>query len=378
MKTINIKNIAWLFIALVSFSGVVSSCGKESDKVMMSLNKKPGFSINSQKDLTIDLGSTETGSLDISWTDADFGTPLGVTYSLNIKTLDPQKSEDITLTKKNKESISYEELKKTIIGKMQLPAGKTYDVYLSIVAKPTREGVSETDNKIVFPSDVIKVKVVLPANASLVPPGFSFVGSMFDGGKSWDIAYHGYKFFRDNESDNIHKYVGKFKAGSEFKIVPEEGFDGWNHLIGKKDGALTWEGGETNIKDITNSGYYQLVFDPKAFTLTITPYDASTKPVFEFIGLIGTAVGSWDNDVLLTKAAYDEHIWVKENVTLSAGELKIRANKDWNTNWGVSTLTYGTAVPGASNFAIPVDKAGNYNVYFNDLIGWYIFEKINN
>lgn len=372
------KNILGIFVSLSFISLGLVSCGKESEKVVLSMDKKPVLSIETPKDMSIELSkeNLETRTINLKWTNADFGTPVGMIYSLNVKTIDSKKSEYITLTGKNMESISYKDFSKVVLEKMELPSGQTSELYLSVVSKPIRNGVSESDNNIMLSSDPIKVKVVIPQGLSLIPQGFSLVGSIFEGGKDWSIDYHGYKFFRDKESDNIHKYIGKFKAGSEFKIVPEEGFDGWNHLIGKKDGNLTWDGGDTNIKDIKSAGYYQLVFDAKAFTLDIQPYDASAKPRFDFIGIIGTAVGGWDSDILLQKAAYDEHIWIKENVSIKAGELKLRANKEWNTNWGVSTLTYGTAAQGAGNFEVTPDKVGTYNVYFNDITGWYIFEKV--
>lgn len=353
------------------------ACDTGRHGAVMSHGKNPVLSVISPENRTIDLSETDSAekAMVVEWTPADFGVPVGVSYFMNIMTADSSKHTIVTLTQKGKESITYKELGKIFIEKMQFPAGSSSELLVSICAKPIRLGVSESDNKIVMVSAPVKMKLFIPAGLSLCPAGFSLVGSMFEGGRDWDIDFHGYKFFRDKEADNIHKYIGKFKENSAFKIVPEEGFAGWSHVMGEKDGKLAWENAE-NITSIKKAGYYQLTLNPAKMTLDIKPYDATSSPEYNFVGLIGTAAEDWENDVLLTKTAYDNHIWVGENVTLSEGEIKFRADKAWKTSWGISTLTYGTAATETGNFAVTKENAGRYNVYFNDLTGWYIFEKI--
>ena len=93
------------------------------------------------------------------------------------------------------------------------------------------------------------------------------------------------------------------------------------------------------------------------------------------MGLIGE-FSSWSTDFNMTgfTTATECHDW-KADFTLSAdSELKFRANEDWDYNWGNNEFPNGTGVSGGYN--IPA-KAGSYKVFFNDILGTYIFHKTN-
>ncbi|WP_375419183.1 alpha-amylase family glycosyl hydrolase [uncultured Hymenobacter sp.] len=94
-------------------------------------------------------------------------------------------------------------------------------------------------------------------------------------------------------------------------------------------------------------------------------------PTYETVGLIGSATAKgWDASTPLTKGA-DGHTWMLANVTLTAGEVKFRANNAWDVNWGGSTFPTGVGILSGSN--IPVG-AGTYTITFNDLTREYGFE----
>ena len=88
-----------------------------------------------------------------------------------------------------------------------------------------------------------------------------------------------------------------------------------------------------NITITEPAGYYQVDVDLSEKTYTLTPITS--------IGIIGSASpNGWDSDVDMTYVPYNKDTkevngyWEVKNITLSAGEIKFRANDDWALSWG--------------------------------------------
>ena len=88
-----------------------------------------------------------------------------------------------------------------------------------------------------------------------------------------------------------------------------------------------------NITITEPAGYYQVDVDLSEKTYTLTPITS--------IGIIGSASpNGWDSDVDMTYVPYNKDTkevngyWEVKNITLSAGEIKFRANDDWAISWG--------------------------------------------
>ena len=88
-----------------------------------------------------------------------------------------------------------------------------------------------------------------------------------------------------------------------------------------------------NIVITEPAGYYQVDVDLSEKTYTLTPITS--------IGIIGSASpNGWDSDVDMTYVPYNKDTkevngyWEIKNITLSAGEIKFRANDDWAISWG--------------------------------------------
>ena len=112
--------------------------------------------------------------------------------------------------------------------------------------------------------------------------------------------------------------------------------------------------GGDNIK--VSAGFYKVVLDLDALTITVTPGDV--------YALIGTINGtSWDTDFLLTEA---DGVYTSETVNITGG-FKIRHNYSWadeDTYGADGEVTVGTpftAVQPGSDISVP---AGNYKVRF--------------
>ena len=85
---------------------------------------------------------------------------------------------------------------------------------------------------------------------------------------------------------------------------------------------------------------------------------ALTYTAINRVGIIGSATaGGWSSDQAMTYNA-TEKCWEIKGITLTAGEMKFRANNDWVLDWGGS-LTNITFKGGNINVA-----AGKYNIKF--------------
>lgn len=88
------------------------------------------------------------------------------------------------------------------------------------------------------------------------------------------------------------------------------------------------------------------------------------------VGLIGSATpDGWSSDINMVQDANNPNLWTLET-TLTAGEVKFRANDDWAINWGASAFPTGIGVQNGPN--IPV-FAGDYQITFNSETGEYNF-----
>ena len=88
-----------------------------------------------------------------------------------------------------------------------------------------------------------------------------------------------------------------------------------------------------NITMTEAAGYYKVDVDLESKSYVLTPIST--------IGIIGSASpNGWDSDVDMTYVPYNKDTkevngyWEVKNITLSAGEIKFRANDGWDISWG--------------------------------------------
>ena len=88
-----------------------------------------------------------------------------------------------------------------------------------------------------------------------------------------------------------------------------------------------------NITMTEAAGYYKVDVDLESKSYVLTPITT--------IGIIGSASpNGWDSDVDMTYVPYNKDTkevngyWEVKNITLSAGEIKFRANDGWDISWG--------------------------------------------
>lgn len=150
----------------------------------------------------------------------------------------------------------------------------------------------------------------------------------------------------DISKDKFELFVYLTAEGG-FKFLPTQ--EGWDGGLGDGgDGALTTEEGDNNLM-VEEDGFYRVRINTEALTYEILKTEW---------GIIGDSTpGGWDADTDMSfvggKGSYTWTITAE----LTAGEMKFRANDDWDINLGG---TAGSLVPGGDN--LPIADAGNYTI----------------
>ena len=141
------------------------------------------------------------------------------------------------------------------------------------------------------------------------------------------------------------KYTGFMYLDQQgFKFCTQPSWSGDNYGAG-----LSTAGGNITISE--PEGYYKVDVDLANATMHLTPITR--------IGVIGDAtVGGWGSDQAMTYNKTDR-AWEINNIVLSNGSIKFRANNGWDINWG-GTVNKLTTDNGA-NIAV---TAGTYNIKF--------------
>lgn len=137
--------------------------------------------------------------------------------------------------------------------------------------------------------------------------------------------------------------------GGGFKFVPTNA--GWDGDLGASKTAAGYlaQTDEDNLT-VDADGFYRVRLNMNDLSYTVVETNW---------GIIGSASpGGWDIDTDMTfTAAKGEYIW-SADITLTAGEIKFRANDGWDINLG-DTGVNGSLEYGGDDIAV---TAGNYHI----------------
>ena len=128
--------------------------------------------------------------------------------------------------------------------------------------------------------------------------------------------------------DGVHFTGFMYLNQNGFKFCTQPEWKGTNY------GAnFDTAGNADNITMTEPAGYYKVEVDLESKSYVLTPITT--------IGIIGSASpNGWDSDVDMTYVPYNKDTkevngyWEVKNITLSAGEIKFRANDGWDISWG--------------------------------------------
>ena len=187
----------------------------------------------------------------------------------------------------------------------------------------------------------------------------------------------GYDYDKKTGKGEI-EYAAYFPEGANFKIIAPAGLSNWNYGIcgGNENGGQVYrDGGDDpgNIS-ITEAGYYKFTLNTATYQMTWEKLNA--QPTYNQISMPGDYQG-WDVGANLMTAlttATENHDWVADLTFASdpseGGGVKFAADGAWDVNWGGDTFPYGYGVGNGANIWY---AAGSYKVFFNDILGSYMF-----
>ena len=302
------------------------------------------------KNQMIITANNQTSKVTFTWDAADFGVKTQVDYSVEVALGDGPKKVIVSGITKTEASNTYEAINQVLFNGLGLKENELTDVNFYVGATV---GAAQT-----LYSEPVVVKASVTAAEKQYPK--IYVVGEFNG---WN---HGKASFLFDFAGDDAQYQGLIdfgKAGRKdggFKITPKDNWEAeWGMDADQEDEAdetvlLTSGGSNINIYQLNR--FYHFTLDKATGTLT-------KNKTFNTVGMIGTAVGGWDADVDMEFDAATQKFWA--DVTLTAGELKFRADDDWAINWGVATegkeMT-SSVLDGDKNITVP---AGNYRVFLN-------------
>ncbi len=278
----------------------------------------------------------------LSWEAPDFGFPAAITYYIEMDVDESDFEEPVTLAETNQNSVSLtvSQVNSRLIS-AGVPAGIESEIPMRIRAHindSVADRISET-----FVFGLTPYELTIEFDEIYVPGSYQAASGYTNDWSPADAPpltsegndqYEGYVYFADD--------------GFQFKFTDERTWD-LNWGDDDADGTLQQDG--ANI-DMENAGYYKINVDLDNLT-------------YEYLrtewGLIGDATADgWDADQDMEYDPEDK-VW-RITTDLTAGEIKFRANDDWDLDYGDDNGD-GTLQQGGANIA--VEEAGNYTVELN-------------
>lgn len=372
MKRISIFLLA--FITTIGFN----ACSSDDDVVFIAQPDPEGISFvnsfNSQYILT--PGTADNTAERFVWNTIDVDVPTNITYELQ-GSADPDfESFDVMgSTGGNNLAVSVGQLLQLaedagLDNDPTTDAPNSGQLYFRVVAS------AGTAGELAHTSEVEALTVVLPEETEEGEEDLRELYLVGDAtATGWDNVASGnnYPLFRDAANPDIYYYTGYFEAG-EFKLIETKGQ--WQPQYGTNDGTTVavnpGDGTDPGAFTVDAAGYYSFEINLDEMTFSLEEYEGDTSTTYSSIGIVGPAqAGGWDADTDMTQSDFDPHIWYINDIELSAGEFKFRANDAWDANWGVAS----DALSGQANFGSGdnmVAEEGTYDIWFNDLTGRYI------
>lgn len=180
--------------------------------------------------------------------------------------------------------------------------------------------------------------------------------------------------FTPENQKNVLSYTTKWTGAWDLKVWDADHFGNWDAAWGcavdgdnSPSGALINSGAQAI--SAPSADFYTFTIDMNTMTYTWTKLADQAPTEYTNISLIGEFNG-WAGDFELEQVT--PHNWYAVFTQETDGQLKFRANHDWNTNWGyggdkewnVADSFNKIGTNGGGNIWVP---AGTYAVYLNDI-----------
>lgn len=285
--------------------------------------------------IVLEKDGADEAELEFTVTAADFGTTGVVKYQLQMDLPAANFASPVNIgpeTESNIVAVNVEALNEALLAKglpFEVAANVQFRVKASInlplspiLGEPTTLSITPYDATVAFP--------------------VMFVPGDYQG---WDPSNAMTVLYSENFDNKFKGFVHIIGGSREFKI--NEG-PNWDINYGDTGANNTLDRDGDNIK-VAADGTYEINVDLGAKTYTISPVKRW--------GIVGDATpGGWDADTPMD--GFDKVTnSLKITANLKAGEMKFRANNNWDFNFGGAN---GELTAGGAN--IPVAVAGNYTI----------------
>ncbi len=373
------KKITNLFIAFIAIISL-NACSEDDDFTFTAKPDPEGISFTNSTSEVYTLKASNADNLAerFVWNEVDFDVPAPVNYELQGSASESFESYsvlgDVTVTNVSVTVASMLELaaEAGLDNDPETDLPNTGNLFFKVRAYVGDDAGNVVDQT----SEVLSLAVILPEGDTEEGPSFKelfLVGDATAAG--WDPNNNNTPLFRDAENENQYYFTGYFGAG-EFKLLE---INNWQPQWGLKDGSVTNSellGEDPNAFPVATAGYYTFSINTEDLTYTFESYDATAVTTYDILGIVGagTSVG-WpgdDNptpDIKMTNSEFDKHIWQANDVVLTDGPLKFRANLAWDVSWGGGE-NFPSGIASGDDIMV---KAGTYTVWFNDITGRYTF-----
>ncbi|MDX6746280.1 SusE domain-containing protein [Polaribacter sp. PL03] len=366
----------------VSIIGLIllffQSCDDTTDTFTISKPTAPILAELNFTQLELDAVNTSNPALTLNWDEANYGIQAAVNYAIQFS------KEDTFITPITASTITGQTSVTLSISEVNSAAGSTgvnpfnwSDVYIRIVAS------LGTQNTETATSNVIKLNVYPYFN--YVFEDYFLVGNGLAPG--WNNNNNNPPLFRDHTDSNTFYYTGLIKNDNSgyddgrFKILENIGLwqPQWGEInpegsddpseSGKVAGNPGTQSSDPGRFGVTSTGYYTFKINFASKDYTLVSYDAAGKTSPTSLEIQGTST----LNVAMTPLDFDGHLWYAKSIRLTPGNIEFVT--DASAKWGSSTSFSGLATDGGGE--IPVIVEDDYDVWFNDLTGRYIFIPLN-
>lgn len=331
----------------------ITACDSDLDGVTYDPNNenvKSGELTASSNNIVLTAATNKQTVLDLSWSKSDFAIPVAVTYFVQMDYKGEDFSNAYVLASTTDTSVSFlgNELNKAFLGLQEL---KNPDSELNYDAKDVDLRLISyfSEGGDTLKSNILSMNIT-PYAGKLEYKKLSVPGSH----QGWDPANYTQALYAIN-GDNVYEGYIYMTAGTEFKFA-----DGsWDVNWGSQDGATLETGGGNIVAPESGCYYIKVDLDNLTYTKELRNW-----------GIVGDAVGSWDNDVMLEYDATN-NIY-RATTEFVEGSFKFRANQAWGVNLGVDTNgEQGDLIANGENIpALP----GQYTVTLSFADGYYVYK----
>lgn len=331
------KNTIYKLLIFIVAPIFLVSC--DDDNIVAELNPNATVTANlSANEVVLESENAEMEILTVTWNAPDYGYAAAPFYKIELDNAGDNFAEPqmVSVGKSLDKTFTTEELNK-LLQKLELEAGTAEDVDLRVVA-----ALGEYHS---VASSSMTLKATSYADILDLSTTWGVVGSAAnDWGATPDLPFY------QTGTDGVYvAYVTLIDGEIKFREN-----NAWDNNYGDDGADGTLDPGGANIA--VSAGDYKIVINLNDLTYTIEEYSW---------GLVGDATANgWDGpDMPLEYDPYSDQ-W-RAIVKLGDGEIKIRQNNAWDTNYGDTGLD---GVLEANGDNIPV-TAGFYHitVNFNDL-----------